>query len=1078
MPYGWRPEAALVLIAFLGFASAASAGPALEPGFPLRAYAAAGTYGAGPNVHITVGDVDGDPAPEIVASPVASGPLYAWNGDGTLVDGWPRAEAAGFVYAALGELTRASHGFEVVGGGWRDPIVAWDGSGAVLSGWPRIAGNYVQSSPVLTDVDGDGLDEVFINESFGTPHGYRADGRPLPGWPPTETRPTFGEEITPAVADLDRDGDPELVTVGGHSSGAYVFARHHDGTNVTGFPVRVGDRGGIRSSPAIGDVDADGAVEIVAPYMTDDSSGPDTAIAVLSADGRLERRLISDGNQQVPAAVLADLTGDDVPEILLQVDGRVEAWRGDTGGSVTGWPVVNEDEWSDQAPVVGDVDGDGKPDVAVVTRGLEAQEGFLRVYDRHGQLLPGFPYEPPFGGSDLTPAIADVDLDGRNEILVAGFEGPWAGHWAYVFAYDLGGTTPHGAIEWGQFGGGPRHEGRYGAAVSPPQPPQPVGGGGEAGPARRVADLRSGSAGSRPAHPAALAGELLFRADDGSHGPELYASDGTAAGTRLVHDIVSGASGSRPRDLVTAGDRTFFVATTPSHGAELWLTEGTAGTTRLVKDIWPGPAGSEPRDLVAVGDAVFFAAWDGSHGYELWRSDGTGAGTRMVADTLVGSGAEPSGAASSGDPTLLTLFGGGLGFTSGAVDEQQNTGRFPMRTSATGSEPVTFGFRLLSSSFSPYHDGDIAAAGGTLFLHDGSLLMRTDGTDENWTAFFDHELGWAGPFAMAGDTAFVAGRGPDGYGHELWRLGLTGTPQRVTDIAPGIESSNPQELVPYRGGVAMRARTAASGVEPWRTDGTSATALGDIRPGPASSGVARLTPVGDDLLFGADDGVRGNELWRSDGSLGGTHLLADIAPGVRSSAIAWIARAGDMVFLSADDGTTGQELWAVALPLPAPPPPAHRPPAEDPPPSEGSTSDPAASQQGSTDPAPLFGESTSSPGSGSPESTETTNPLTPAAPRSDVTAPRISNLRVRRRGRRFVARFRLSEPAAVKVILQRRVRGRWRTLRLSLTRRVRTSRGAVELPRRALRSGSYRLTLVATDGFGNRATSGRRRFEV
>src|SRR5690349_15285695 len=52
-----------------------------------------------------------------------------------------------------------------------------------------------------------------------------------------------------------------------------------------------------------------------------------------------------------------------------------------------------------------------------------------------------------------------------------------------------------------------------------------------------VADLGSRTFGSLPTAPAALGdGTVLFGADDGVHGPQLWRSDGTAAGTRAVTD--------------------------------------------------------------------------------------------------------------------------------------------------------------------------------------------------------------------------------------------------------------------------------------------------------------------------------------------------------------------------------------------------------------------------------------------------------------------------------------------------------------------------------------------------------------
>src|SRR5450432_472312 len=58
-------------------------------------------------------------------------------------------------------------------------------------------------------------------------------------------------------------------------------------------------------------------------------------------------------------------------------------------------------------------------------------------------------------------------------------------------------------------------------------------------------------------------GALLFAADDGQSGKELWTSDGSAAGTTLVKDIYPGSQPSSPQDFnFLAGHLIFFATDT------------------------------------------------------------------------------------------------------------------------------------------------------------------------------------------------------------------------------------------------------------------------------------------------------------------------------------------------------------------------------------------------------------------------------------------------------------------------------------------------------------------------------------
>jgi len=457
----WRPPAPGTFD--LGFpdgtAVRVQADPHLKPGFPVRTLHWPGSYHGGPAIHTLVGNIDGDPKLEILATALADGPLHAWKADGTPVPGWPVVDATGAAYPALGELAPDRPGLEVFSGHVGPDLVARSGSGAPLPGWPRQAAGYVATPPSLVDVDGDGLDEVFVGEEDWALHAYRADGRALPGWPRRD--PVGGQERhTPAIADLDGDGDLEMVTASEWVSpgGVTLFAYHHDARPVRGFPLAFS--GHVDTFPVIGDVDGDGALEIVIDAWV----GAGEGVLVIGADGTIERSMAASGRTGYGSApALADLDGDGFPEIIMQTDSAINVWKGD-GSVLPGWPAQLGDVFwlNNGGPVVGDVDGDRRPEIVVLAMYSGSNFGRVLAYRSDGTLHPAFPKELPALGRGAVPAVADIDLDGRNDIVVTGDY--WDGRIGYydkVWVYDLHGPTPYGRIEWGQFMGGPRHQGLY-----------------------------------------------------------------------------------------------------------------------------------------------------------------------------------------------------------------------------------------------------------------------------------------------------------------------------------------------------------------------------------------------------------------------------------------------------------------------------------------------------------------------------------------------------------------------------------------------------------------------------------------
>jgi hypothetical protein len=440
--------------------------PDIEKGFPVQTWRAGGSFRGGQGIHVLVGNIDASPTQEIIFTGIASGPLYAWNSDGSLVNGWPIPNYNAVGYPALGELAATSPGYEifcVYGYLWDHPnLTAFTGTGKMLAGWPRQSYGEIDAPGTLADIDGDGLDEILLFDRDGL-HAYKANGSELPGWPVK----SYGLQF--AVADLDGDGRLEVIsaTVGGE--GTTVFAYHYDGALVKEFPAIFPDyKGGLYIYPIVGDVDGDGQKEIVVGYgwLGAYDFSKHFGVLIISAEGKLKHTAEASGRiSHGSAPALADLDGDCIPEIILQTDTTLEVWRGD-GSRFPGWPVRLDENLSggslapvysvgNASPVIGDVDGDQLPDIVIV------QNGFgVYAFNRNGLLLPRFPKILPLGPGAV-PAIADIDLDGRNEIIIGSSD--WTGSSGYfdtVWVYDLGGPG-HGSIEWGQYAGGPKHQGAY-----------------------------------------------------------------------------------------------------------------------------------------------------------------------------------------------------------------------------------------------------------------------------------------------------------------------------------------------------------------------------------------------------------------------------------------------------------------------------------------------------------------------------------------------------------------------------------------------------------------------------------------
>ncbi len=113
---------------------------------------------------------------------------------------------------------------------------------------------------------------------------------------------------------------------------------------------------------------------------------------------------------------------------------------------------------------------------------------------------------------------------------------------------------------------------------------------------------------------------LIFSADDGTSGRELWKSKGLPGNTNRLVDLNPGPGSSNPEQLTVIGTRLFFVANDGVHGRELWVING-GGAPELL-EIEPGSAGpTQIRSIIGVGSVFYFLAATTAEGAELWRYD-------------------------------------------------------------------------------------------------------------------------------------------------------------------------------------------------------------------------------------------------------------------------------------------------------------------------------------------------------------------------------------------------------------------------------------------------------------------------
>lgn len=469
------------------------------------------------------------------------------------------------------------------------------------------------------------------------------------------------------------------------------------------------------------------------------------------------------------------------------------------------------------------------------------------------------------------------------------------------------------------------------------------------------------SEGSQPIPRAVVGSAMLYRERALDGRIRVWRTDGTAPGTFPVADLEAQTSSVVPpiepfgiwsplgvSCMRPAGEGLLFAANDGAVGTELWYTSARTGQTDLLLDLTPGPSGGEPVGCHPYSGRSVFAGFSesyqgnaqlasvdplthdvslladgfdllgpsldakqfGEHLYlgsgALWRTTGIASGTELIAPV-------------SGNPIEISVAASSL--FVGAEDLYE-------------LEPIAPSLVPLTSGYEPFHTPSRVTplGSGLLFFATeaatGTELWQSDATAEGTDLLADLRPGpessivedFYSPHRAAltrlvplGPIALFAA--DDGvHGEELWRTdGTAAGTVMVRDLFPGAYPSAPRELVRVGDLVLFTAEDPAAGRELWVSNGTSVGTrrVVDLVPGTGSSVPQELAAIRDELWLSAWTPEFGREPWRvrRQGFGFAAERLADLAPGPLSSSPLIFRNAGADVYTVANDNVHGFELW-------------------------------------------------------------------------------------------------------------------------------------------------------------------------
>lgn len=275
----------------------------------------------------------------------------------------------------------------------------------------------------LEDIDNDGTTEILFVEGEGTLPDFPGniyilrDNGNSATWESNYTLGEGGGRGAPSIANIDSDDKPEIIVPTFY--GVRVF--DYDGSTLTPVTWSLSNTDGkINGAIAVADVDKDNQYEIIYTTHTATCHASKTCYnrlyirdALTGANEGGSPISLSAVSRVTPA--IGDVDNDGNVEIVLNLEesgGKIACYEINGNNCTGSWPYSAPTiDQNTPSPDIADIDGDGKYDI-LFTR---SNSKMISILNGDATLKYNFSVEGTIGSA---PAIADVDDDGVAEIAV------------------------------------------------------------------------------------------------------------------------------------------------------------------------------------------------------------------------------------------------------------------------------------------------------------------------------------------------------------------------------------------------------------------------------------------------------------------------------------------------------------------------------------------------------------------------------------------------------------------------------------------------------------------------------------